>query len=130
MLCNKPKFYRCNHCGNIFGVVQDGGVTPVCCGEDMELLVPNTQDGAGEKHVPVIEVEGNVVTVKIGEVPHPMVPEHHIVWVYLETENGGARKCLPVDGEPVATFCLEEGDEVLAAYEYCNIHGLWMAENK
>lgn len=126
-MCKKPKFYICRHCGNIFGVVEDSGVTPVCCGDPMEILTPNTVDAAQEKHVPVIKVDGNTVTVEVGSVPHPMLEEHHIAWIYLETKEGGQRKCLEIGGEPKAVFALTPGDEVIAAYEYCNLHGLWMA---
>jgi desulfoferrodoxin ferrous iron-binding domain len=121
------KFYRCMHCGNIVQMVNDSGVVPFCCGEAMNLLVANTSDGAGEKHVPAVTVEGNLVKVQVGEVIHPMLPEHHIEWIYLHTENGGQFKYLPVDGEPVAEFTLH-GDQLVVAYEYCNLHGLWKYE--
>ncbi|MGL4607999.1 MAG: desulfoferrodoxin family protein [Eubacteriaceae bacterium] len=126
-MCKEPKFLICKHCGNIIGMIQDSGVTPVCCGDPMNVLVPNTTDAAQEKHVPVITVSGNTVTVDVGSVPHPMLPEHHIAWVYLETKEGGQRKCLPVDGVPHVVFELTATDEVIAAYEYCNLHGLWKA---
>lgn len=122
------KFYICKHCGNIIAFAEDKGVPVVCCGEKMSELVPGSVDAAQEKHVPVIEVNGNLVTVKVGEVEHPMLEEHHIAWIALETKEGNQRKPLPVDGKPQATFALTEGDEVVAAYEYCNLHGLWKAE--
>lgn len=118
------KFYRCNICGNLVAMVNDAGINPVCCDEPMEELKANTTDAANEKHVPVIEVANNKVTVTVGSVLHPMSPEHHIAWIYLLTKQGGYLKYLPVDGKPIAEFCLE-GDELIAAYEYCNIHGLW-----
>ena len=86
------------------------GVPVVCCGEPMQEIIPGTTDGALEKHVPVIEVEGNKVTVRVGAVEHPMLPEHYIEWIALET-----------------VFMLAEGDSVVAAYEYCNLHSLWKA---
>ncbi|MBQ8084454.1 MAG: desulfoferrodoxin [Clostridia bacterium] len=122
------KFYICKHCGNIIAFAEDKGVPVVCCGEKMSELVPGTTDAAQEKHVPVIEVNGNLVTVKVGEVEHPMLEEHHISWIALETKEGNQRKPLPVVGKPQATFALTDGDEVVAAYEYCNLHGLWKAE--
>ena len=121
------KFYRCTHCGNIVQMVNDSGVVPFCCGEAMTLLVANTSDGAGEKHVPAVTVEENLVKVQVGEVIHPMLPEHHIEWIYLQTENGGQLKYLPVNGAPVAEFTLHE-DTLIAVYEYCNLHGLWKYE--
>lgn len=127
-MCNKGKFYVCKTCGNLVGLINEGGGKLVCCGKEMEELVPNTVDAATEKHVPVIEVEGNKVTVKVGSVTHPMLPEHFIQWIYLVTKQGVQRKCLSPGEEPVAVFALAEGDEVEAAYEFCNLHGLWKKE--
>jgi superoxide reductase len=93
----------------------------------MEELVPNTVDAAKEKHVPVVTVEGNKVVVEVGSVAHPMLEEHFIQWIYLQTKNGGQRKCLVPGQEPKAVFALED-DEVVAVYEYCNLHGLWKTE--
>lgn len=127
MMC-EPKFFICKHCGNLIGMIHDSGVEVVCCGEPMSELKANTTDAAQEKHVPVISVEGSAVTVKVGSVPHPMLPEHSIQWIYLLTKEGGQRKCLSPGEEPSAVFALAEGDKVVAAYEYCNLHGLWKAE--
>ena len=69
------RFMICKHCGNIIGMIHDAGVKPVCCGEPMTELVANTTDAATEKHVPVVEVEGNEVRVKVGSAPHPMSGE-------------------------------------------------------
>lgn len=66
------KFYRCRHCGNIITKIIDSSVPVVCCGEKMMELIPNTSDGAGEKHLPVISVEGNNVTVAVSTVEHPL----------------------------------------------------------
>lgn len=121
------KFYRCNHCGNIIAMVHSSGVPVVCCGEPMQELKANTSDGVAEKHVPVISVNGNIVTVKVGSAPHPMTDAHYIQWICLETKQGRQRKSLSPSDEPVAKFALTEGDSVVAAYAYCNLHGLWMA---
>ena len=121
------KFYICKHCGNIIGKVEDSGVPVVCCGEKMAELVPNSVDAATEKHVPVIKVEGNVVTIEVGSTPHPMTEEHLINWIYLKTEQGGQRKMLKAGEEPVAKFAIFEGDKVIGAYAHCNLHGLWKA---
>ena len=121
-------FYRCEHCGNIIAHVNDSGVRCVCCGEKMKPVVPNTSDGAGEKHVPVIRVDGQTVTVTVGSVEHPMLEAHYIQWILLETKEGRQRKNLKPGDKPVATFALTPGDAVVAAYEYCNLHGLWKAE--
>lgn len=121
------KFYICRHCGNLIGMVHDAGVPMVCCGQKMEALVPNTVDASNEKHVPVVEIDGDLVNVKIGSVEHPMEPEHFIQWVYVLTEQGGQRKNLQPGQAPAVSFNLN-GDKALAVYEYCNLHGLWMTK--
>ena len=119
------KFYRCNHCGQIVAVVKKTGVPIVCCGEQMQEIVPGTTDASVEKHVPVYEVNGNIVTVSIGSVAHPMIEEHYIEWVALQTKAGNQRKALTPGSEPKVSFALTDGDEVVAVYAYCNLHGLW-----
>jgi superoxide reductase len=122
------KFYVCAHCGNIIAYAHESGVPVVCCGEKMKELVPNTVDAAKEKHVPVISVNGNTVSVAVGSVAHPMAAEHFIEWIALETVQGNQRKVLKPGDKPEAVFALAEGDSVVAAYAYCNLHGLWKAE--
>lgn len=122
------KLLKCEHCGNIVEMVDDKGVPVMCCGQKMTELVPNTTDGAAEKHVPVIEISGNQVTVKVGSAEHPMLPEHHIAFIILETTEGTQKKFLDTAGKPEAKFALGEGEKVVAAYEYCNLHGFWKAE--
>lgn len=124
----EPRFFRCNHCKNIVLMVEDKNVPVFCCGEKMMELIPNTTDAAGEKHVPVVTVNGKEVIVSVGEVTHPMLEEHHIAWIYLHTNQGGQRKELNHTGKPDAVFALAEGEQPLAAYEYCNLHGLWKKE--
>lgn len=121
------KFYKCSHCGNLVGMIHDAGVPIVCCGEKMTELVPGSVDAAAEKHVPVIRVEGDTVTVSVGSVAHPMAEEHFIEWIYLQTERGGQRRCLAPGEAPEATFALA-GEKPVAAYAYCNLHGLWKAD--
>ncbi|MDR0914035.1 MAG: desulfoferrodoxin [Oscillospiraceae bacterium] len=124
---NEVKFYRCPTCGNIIMVVNNGGGQLVCCGAPMVLLRPNTTDAATEKHVPVAQSNGNVLTVSVGDVPHPMLPEHYIQWVYLVTENGGAFHYFNPGDEPQVDFDISNTTPV-AVYEYCNLHGLWKAD--
>lgn len=121
------KFYICRHCGNIITKMQDAGVPVVCCGEKMEELLPNTVDASGEKHVPVVTIQDGTVNVSVGSVAHPMIPEHFIQWIYLETEKGGQFKKLNPEEAPEAAFTLVD-DKVVAVYEYCNLHGLWKTE--
>ena len=121
------KFYICEHCGNIVAMVRDMGVPVMCCGEKMQEIVPGTTDAAVEKHVPAYEVKDNKVYVTVGAVEHPMLPEHYIEWIAVETTNGNQRKTLKPGEPPKAVFALNEGDEVLAVYAYCNLHSLWKA---
>ncbi len=122
------KFYLCRHCGNIVAYVERSGVKVLCCGEAMQEMVPNTSDGAGEKHVPVISREGNIVTVKVGSVEHPSVEAHYIKWIALQTTSGVQFKRLSAGDKPQAQFALMEGEAPVAAFEYCNLHGLWKNE--
>ena len=94
----------------------------------MAQLQPGTSDGAHEKHVPVVEQNGNQVKVTVGSVEHPMLEAHYIQWIVLETEDGYQIKYLQPEAKPVAEFVLTEGSKVVAVYEYCNLHGLWKAE--
>ncbi len=126
---NENRFFICEHCGNIVGMVHDAGVPMMCCGQKMTKLEPGTVDASLEKHVPVVTVEGNTVKAVVGEVAHPMTEEHSITWVYLQTDRGGQRKALLPGAEPVVTFALAE-EKPLAVYAYCNLHGLWMTEVK
>ncbi len=123
------KFVKCNHCKNILLYVEDKGVAAVCCGEKMQELVPGTTDGAQEKHVPVISQEGNLVKVSVGSVAHPMLEEHYIGFVALKTKKGFQLANLNPGEVPEAVFALAEGDAPVAAYEYCNLHGLWKSGN-
>lgn len=123
-----PRFFKCNHCKNIITMVEDKGVPVFCCGEKMVELIPNTTDAAGEKHVPVVEANGREVKVLVGEVTHPMQEEHHIAWVCLQSDRGCQIKYLDHTGAPEANFVLAEGEKAIAAYEYCNLHGLWKKE--
>ena len=95
-------------------------------GEGTELI-PNTTDAAGEKHVPVIEVAGNTVTVTVGAVEHPMMEKHYITMILLETDGGYQVRHLNPGDRPQAQFALLDGEKAVAAYEYCNLHGLWKA---
>ena len=120
------KFYRCRHCGNVIQKVVDKKVPVVCCGEKMEELIPGTVDASVEKHLPVVTMlENNTIKVEVGSVAHPMLPEHHIAFIYVETEDGGIR--VNLKDKPEAVICVCDSKPV-AVYEYCNLHGLWKTE--
>ncbi|MBQ1968238.1 MAG: hypothetical protein II371_01430 [Flavobacteriales bacterium] len=120
------KFFKCHHCGNVIVKVVDAKVPVVCCGEKMEELIPNTVDASGEKHVPVVtRLADDKIKVEVGSVAHPMLEEHHIAFVYVETKNGGVM--VNLKDEPNAEIMVPV-DEVVAVYEYCNLHGLWKVD--
>jgi superoxide reductase len=121
------KFYRCSRCGQIIAIVKETGVPVVCCGEPMAEVIPGTTDASLEKHVPVFTVEGNKVQVSVGSAAHPMLSEHYIEWVAIETKSGNQRKQLSPGDEPKVCFSICDGDEVKAVYAYCNLHSLWKA---
>ena len=120
------KFFKCNHCGNVIMKVVDSKVPVVCCGEKMAELVANTEEASVEKHLPVVNrIDSSKIKVEVGSAPHPMLPEHHIAFIYVECERGGIRADLK--DKPEATVCTCT-DEPIAVYEYCNLHGLWKTE--
>ena len=117
------KFFRCRHCGNVIQKVVDSRVPVVCCGEQMQELVPGTVDASVEKHLPAVTMmDGNILKVEVGSVAHPMLPEHHIAFIYVETANGGIR--VDLKDKPEAVIALGN-EKAVAVYEYCNLHGLW-----
>lgn len=122
----KTKFFKCEVCGNVAIKLVDSQVPLVCCGKPMTELKPNTVEMGSEKHLPVVtHLDNGRIRVEVGSIHHPMTPEHHIAFIYVETENGGIRVDLRDKPEAVVTV----GDSrVVAVYEYCNIHGLWRVE--
>ena len=121
------KFFKCPVCGKIIAMVEERGVPTICCGQPMVELVPNTMDGAKEKHVPVYEVKDGIVHVEVGSVEHPMLEGHYIQWIAVKTNLGNQRKVLKPGEKPVADFALLPGEKVEAVLEYCNLHGLYSA---
>ncbi|MFA5502766.1 MAG: desulfoferrodoxin [Erysipelotrichia bacterium] len=125
---NREKFYHCPICGNFFGVIHDAGPIPVCCNQPMISVEANSEEASLEKHIPEVEVHENKVIVKIGAVPHPMIPAHYIQWVFVVTNLGRHRVPLQPDQAPEAEIALLPNEKPLRVYEYCNIHGLWIKE--
>lgn len=120
------RFYKCNHCGNVIQKVVDSKVPVVCCGEKMTELIPGTVDASVEKHLPVVTwIDDKTIKVQVGSVAHPMSAEHHIAFIYVETENGGIR--VDLKDTPEAVVALRD-EKPVAVYEYCNLHGLWKTE--
>ena len=119
------EFFKCNHCGQIIKKVVDTNVAVVCCGSKMEKLVPNTTDAAKEKHVPLIDIDDNIVRVVVGSVEHPMTEAHLIEWIILLTDKGSYKYNFKANDKPECKFILRKDEKVIHAYAYCNLHGLW-----
>lgn len=117
------KFFICNHCGNLIEMINNSGVKVVCCGEKMQEIVANTAEASVEKHLPVItKLDDCTIRVDVGSVAHPMTSEHFIEFIYLETDNGIQR--IPLTDAPSTEICICK-KKPIAAYAYCNLHGLW-----
>jgi len=119
--------YKCEICGNIVAMVHPGGAPLFCCNQKMNLMTENTVDAAKEKHVPVIEIGADSITVKVGSVAHPMTEEHYIEWIELQADGKSYRQFLKPGEKPEATFPVIA--KKVTAREYCNLHGLWAASN-
>ena len=124
---NQRHFLKCDICGNVVGMIDDMKANMVCCGQAMRTMTPNTVDASQEKHIPVARREGDNLIVNVGSALHPMTEEHHIDFIYIETENGGKRRCLKVGQEPTIKVCYCD-DKPVAVYAYCNLHGMWKTE--
>ena len=129
------KHYTCRYCGNLVAMVNDTGRNIGCCGKDMTEVTPiprGEMDERGEKHTPKIENNRGTVRVSVGPAVggHPMSAEHAIGWVCLVTNEGSHRKTLSPDGRAEAEFILSEGERPIAAFAYCNVHGLFVTECK
>lgn len=126
-MANRCEVYKCNICGNIVEVMDGGAGDLVCCGQAMKYMKEGLSDGALEKHVPVIEKNGNTYTVKVGSVPHPMQDDHWIQWVELVADDISYTKFLKPGEAPEARFTVDAKN--VFAREYCNLHGHWKAES-
>ena len=123
----KFRVFKCKKCGSMVIKINQGGCDPSCCGEPMKELRANDTDGAKEKHVPAVTIVDGVVRAEVGSVAHPMLEEHYIGFIALETEKGVQIKYLNPGEEPAAEFTVFD-DKPVTVYEYCNLHGLWKAD--
>ena len=118
------KFFRCKDSGKVLTMLA-GGAASSCADGSLVELKANTTDAAVEKHVPVVAKNGSSVQVTVGAVIHPMEEKHFIEWIGIQTKCGFMFRELAPGAEPKAYFVLSEGDELVRAYAYCNLHGLW-----
>ena len=125
-MAKRLEVYKCEVCGHIVEVYNEGGGTLSCCNQDMTLMEEKSADLTTEKHVPVIEKIDGGYKVVVGSTAHPMTEEHYIQWIEL------------VAGEETLTHYLNPGDAPEAIFmtsatkvtarEYCNLHGHWKNE--
>lgn len=119
---------RCNACKNLIEVLVVGFGELVCCGEPMELIEGQKEEGGKEKHLPTIrETEGGVI-IEVGSILHPMEKDHHIQWIELVIDNMSYRKFLSPDDKPIAKFNIDLSEGKIGqieAREFCSLHGLW-----
>jgi superoxide reductase len=121
------QIFKCEKCGNIVEVIHANVGELVCCNQPMKLYEENSIDASLEKHVPVYEINNNIVKVKVGSIAHPMEGQHYIEWIEIIDEGGKAyRQFLKPGQAPEAEFCINISGS-LKVRELCNIHGLWKA---
>ena len=121
------KFYKCSKCGKIITLLNKTSIPTLCCGEEMAEIIAGTVEASREKHIPKYLISGDVVTVEVGSVIHPMSEEHFIEFIVVESESGYQIKKLKPSDAPKAEFILSSGNDIVAVYAYCNLHGLWKA---
>ena len=129
-MTEKLDLYHCEICGNLVQVLVSGEGELVCCGKPMHKLDAKTQEDAmTEKHVPVFIERDGGVEIRVGEVLHPMIPEHYIMFIETisEDKNNVHLKFLQAGEEP--KIFLKEVLGNTKALEFCNIHGLWEGQN-
>ena len=124
----KEKFLLCEKCGNLVMPVYESGISIYCCNEPMKELIPNTTEAAFEKHIPIYNINNNMVNVKVSDVSHPMTEEHFIKWIIIKTTKGYYKKELAFNDSPEASFILNDNEKFISAYAYCNLHGLWKSK--
>ena len=116
---------KCMKCNAIVKVLEDCtcdncGIR--CCGENMEIITPNSVDASFEKHVPTFEIIDDEIVVTVN---HVMEKEHYIEWISLVKENTEITVKLYPEQDAIARFPYMHGATL---YAYCNKHGLWSAD--
>ena len=121
------KFLICNKCGNLIEMINDSSITPFCCQTAMEEIIAKESDPEkGEKHLPTLSLNGLEATISVGEILHPMTEEHHIKWIYVETNQRKVRYDISSKSTPIVKFTLNQDENIINIFAYCNLHGLWL----
>ena len=125
-MTHRDQLYKCEICGNLINVVHGASGSLMCCFDEMELQEPNTVDVSQDKHVPIVEKNGNTLKVSVGSVPHPMDAGHFIEIISILTDKRLYEEYLSPGDKPEAIF--ENDENVRCVRAYCNLHGLWRSE--
>lgn len=123
----KTLLYVCPICGNVIMKLEDSGVVPHCCNQEMQLLKPEMHEepGVSERHLPDVSLlDESSLKVQVGTLAHPMSKEHLIQLILLETEHGVQIRFLNSENHPTAKFFCGY-DKPEGVYALCNKHGLW-----
>jgi len=124
-MTEKLSIYKCEVCGIIVEVLDEGAGELNCCHQEMRRMEEKTEDATTEKHVPFIEKIDGGVKVRIGQnAAHPMEKKHFIEWIEVLVNGKACRQFLKPGDAPEAAFACTKAAGVTAR-EYCNIHGLW-----
>ena len=125
---NETRFYKCEKCGNVVGLIVDQGVPIFCCNQKMTHLEAKKDCDCMGKDLPKVEVNGKRVHVTVGNTKHDMSNNRHTGWVYLETNQGDHRKSLCEENRPEICFELTADEQPHRLFAYCNRHGLWQTQ--
>lgn len=118
------ELYRCEICGNVVEVQNEGAPDLACCGQAMVKLDAKQEDEGGEKHVPVVEETSKGVMVKVGSIEHPMEEKHYIKFIEVLTSKSVLKAELNPGDKPEAEFLVNK-DDIQEVREFCTVHMLW-----
>ena len=128
-MTQKLDLYKCSICGQIVEVVIAKQGTLACCNTKMELMEANTTEASTEKHIPVIEINGDEKLIRVGSVPHPMEEAHYIQFIEVISKDKTIirRKYLSPNEEPIMKAIANCSADIIVR-ELCNLHGLWQGD--
>jgi superoxide reductase len=114
---------KCNLCGKLAMIIQDGGRRTICCDQLMEKLPEQGGKPGKGYHIPVVEKTKTGIAVTVSGVENPMAEDHFIEWIEVsDGMNLAVRRLAPGDA-PEADFPGSTTSVKVRAY--CPEHGLW-----
>lgn len=121
-MSNELKLKKCTICGRTSEVEENENM--MCCGKEMEDIIPNTVECAVEKHIPTYDKVEDEIFVKVN---HVMEKEHYIEWICMVNGDEKIKVMLYPEQDASTRFPYIKGAKI---YAYCNKHGLWETEVK